>query len=308
MCIFFLIRFSLKIRASICPFTSNKVIYFNRPLPNNCVYSPKKVPHPQKRTNTPSHIYYDQSPRFSFIILFQQFCVPDYFSSLDLLRPLQLTKPTIYYRDNSKGEERERTKMDLSGHQGEIPIPMTTTYIPSHTHGHSLLHHTTSNNNNNNNNITPTPTPANANNNGPANLATEDHHSPRRDAMPTATPLSVPKKNTITVKYKECLKNHAASIGGNATDGCGEFMPSGPDGTIEALKCSACGCHRNFHRKEVEGDPYASCHCKGPPYIYSPAGRSSISVRPALPALTHHPHHQMVCQKLCSCILPDQKS
>ncbi|XP_078155982.1 zinc-finger homeodomain protein 2-like isoform X2 [Carex rostrata] len=182
--------------------------------------------------------------------------------------------------------------MDLSGHQGEIPIPMTTTYIPSahtsHTHGHSLLHHTTSNNNN------ITPTPANANNNGPANLATEDHHSPRRDAMPAATPLSIPKKNTVTVKYKECLKNHAASIGGNATDGCGEFMPSGPDGTIEALKCSACGCHRNFHRKEVEGDPYASCHCKGPPYIYSPAGRSSISVRPALPALTHHPHHQMV--------------
>ncbi|KAJ3703517.1 hypothetical protein LUZ61_007222 [Rhynchospora tenuis] len=208
---------------------------------------------------------------------------------------LQLSEPTKYYRENYIGEERERTKMDLSGHQGEIPIPMTTTYIPSahagHTHSHSILHHTTSNNNSGS--ITP-PT-ATANNNGPSNMATEDHNSPRRDVTPAAAPLSISKKHTnmITVKYKECLKNHAAHMGGNATDGCGEFMPSGPEGTIEALKCSACGCHRNFHRKEAEGDPYA-CHCKGAPYIYSPAGRSSISVRPALPALTHHPHHQMV--------------
>ena len=26
--------------------------------------------------------------------------------------------------------------------------------------------------------------------------------------------------------YRECLKNHAASLGGHALDGCGEFMPS----------------------------------------------------------------------------------
>ncbi|URE43767.1 ZF-HD protein dimerization region containing protein [Musa troglodytarum] len=30
-------------------------------------------------------------------------------------------------------------------------------------------------------------------------------------------------------------------------------MPSGEEGTLEALKCSACNCHRNFHRKEAEG-------------------------------------------------------
>nr|GMD40764.1 zinc-finger homeodomain protein 4-like [Ipomoea batatas] len=57
------------------------------------------------------------------------------------------------------------------------------------------------------------------------------------------------------VRYRECLKNHAASMGGNATDGCGEFMPSGEEGSLEALTCSACNCHRNFHRKEVEGEP-----------------------------------------------------
>nr|GME18690.1 Zinc-finger homeodomain protein 2 [Ipomoea batatas] len=51
------------------------------------------------------------------------------------------------------------------------------------------------------------------------------------------------------VKYMECLKNHAAAMGGTATDGCGEFMPAGEDGSLEALKCSACQCHRNFHRK-----------------------------------------------------------
>jgi ZF-HD homeobox protein with Cys/His-rich dimerization domain len=156
-----------------------------------------------------------------------------------------------------------------------------------------MLHNTASNNSNK---VTSTPT-INTNNNGPSHPATEDHDSPRRDATPAAAPLSISKKHMVMVKYKECLKNHAASIGGNATDGCGEFMPSGPDGSIEALKCSACGCHRNFHRKEVEGEPYASCHCKGTSYIYSPAGRSSISVRPVLPALTHHPHHQMVMSK-----------
>lgn len=65
------------------------------------------------------------------------------------------------------------------------------------------------------------------------------------------------------VKYRECLKNHAASLGGHANDGCGEFMPSGEEGTIEALKCAACSCHRNFHRKEVEGEVYAgNCECR----------------------------------------------
>jgi len=58
----------------------------------------------------------------------------------------------------------------------------------------------------------------------------------------------------MIIRYKECLKNHAASIGGNATDGCGEFMAAGEEGTLEALKCSACNCHRNFHRKETESD------------------------------------------------------
>ncbi|TKY61103.1 Zinc-finger homeodomain protein 2 [Spatholobus suberectus] len=44
--------------------------------------------------------------------------------------------------------------------------------------------------------------------------------------------------------YRECLRNHAASLGSYATDGCGEFTVAGG-----GLQCAACGCHRNFHRK-----------------------------------------------------------
>jgi ZF-HD class homeobox domain-containing protein len=46
-------------------------------------------------------------------------------------------------------------------------------------------------------------------------------------------------------KYKECMRNHAAAMGGQAFDGCGEFMADSPD----SLKCAACGCHRSFHRR-----------------------------------------------------------
>ncbi|XP_073294375.1 mini zinc finger protein 2-like [Primulina huaijiensis] len=52
------------------------------------------------------------------------------------------------------------------------------------------------------------------------------------------------------VRYAECQKNHAANIGGYAVDGCREFMAGGQEGTVAALGCAACGCHRSFHRRE----------------------------------------------------------
>lgn len=61
-----------------------------------------------------------------------------------------------------------------------------------------------------------------------------------------------PSPLQMVVSYKECLKNHAATLGGLALDGCGEFMPS-PTATPSdptSLKCAACGCHRNFHRRD----------------------------------------------------------
>ncbi|OWM73955.1 zinc-finger homeodomain protein 10-like [Punica granatum] len=79
----------------------------------------------------------------------------------------------------------------------------------------------------------------------------------------------------VVVTYRECLKNHAASLGGHALDGCGEFMPS-PSATFSdptSLKCAACGCHRNFHRRDPDD-----------------------SSPPPLPSATHaieyHPHHR----------------
>nr|ABY61029.1 zinc finger-homeodomain protein 1 [Asparagus officinalis] len=135
--------------------------------------------------------------------------------------------------------------MDLSSHEGDIPIPISSsTYIGAQSHGHSFLSSSNGPPPHHHHHHHPPPPPP-----------TEDHH---HQAI-------VPKKPAAVVKYRECLKNHAASIGGNATDGCGEFMPSGEEGTLEALKCSACGCHRNFHRKETEGDPFGgnpSCDCR----------------------------------------------
>ena len=60
------------------------------------------------------------------------------------------------------------------------------------------------------------------------------------------------RKDSKVVHYKECQRNHAAGIGGYAVDGCREFMASSPEGTPGALLCAACGCHRSFHKREVE--------------------------------------------------------
>lgn len=90
-------------------------------------------------------------------------------------------------------------------------------------------------------------------------------HHPKTPTPPPPPPVVV---------YKECLKNHAASLGGHALDGCGEFMPS-PTSTAAAinnnnpilLKCAACGCHRNFHRREPDIDEYYPL----PQYLQLPA-------------------------------------
>lgn len=47
--------------------------------------------------------------------------------------------------------------------------------------------------------------------------------------------------------YRECMKNHAARLGTYACDGCCEYSPDTLHPNV--LFCTACGCHRNFHRK-----------------------------------------------------------
>ncbi|CAL1392129.1 unnamed protein product [Linum trigynum] len=88
-----------------------------------------------------------------------------------------------------------------------------------------------------------------------------------------------PPSPPAAVAYKECLKNHAASLGGHALDGCGEFMPS-PNTTHTdptSLKCAACGCHRNFHRREPEDNPNT---------------HNPLALPPPLAAIEYHPHHR----------------
>ncbi|KAF2309986.1 hypothetical protein GH714_006077 [Hevea brasiliensis] len=61
-------------------------------------------------------------------------------------------------------------------------------------------------------------------------------------------------------------------------------MPGGEEGTLEALKCAACECHRNFHRKEVDGETQ-----------FSPSSRRSplvLQLPPPLPSPTVL-HHQI---------------
>lgn len=116
----------------------------------------------------------------------------------------------------------------------------------------------------------------------------------------------VTTSTTTSYRYRECLKNHAVSIGGHAVDGCGEFMAAGEEGTLESLKCAACSCHRNFHRKETEGEgfhqphptshhpphhhPHHAHHQFSPPYPFrSPHPSGYLHVTP--PSHHHHQRH-----------------
>ncbi|XVF36094.1 hypothetical protein REPUB_Repub19eG0028800 [Reevesia pubescens] len=94
-------------------------------------------------------------------------------------------------------------------------------------------------------------------------------------------------KPSSVIRYRECLKNHAANIGGNVYDGCGEFMPSGEEGTLEALKCAACDCHRNFHRKEVDGETQFGANSSRRSLMLNP-----LQLPPPLPSPTMLHHHQ----------------
>ncbi|KAM0946472.1 putative transcription factor ZF-HD family [Dioscorea sansibarensis] len=171
------------------------------------------------------------------------------------------------YRRKKRRKERKERRMDLSGHEGvEMAIPISSTYTVQQqqqqqralSQGHT---------------------------NGPHPPPEEQHqHNQKKPS------------SSSWVKYKECLKNHAASIGGNATDGCGEFMPSGEEGTIESFKCSACNCHRNFHRKETDAAETYSIvpRSAGGAHMVMPLGsfHTSESDEMERQQQHHHHHHQ----------------
>lgn len=184
--------------------------------------------------------------------------------------------------------------MELSSQEGEIPIPInsTTTYGHGNGHGHGLMiHHEPPQH------IISSTAPSN----GTGSMQHEDHVDVDGGGGYNSKKM---------VRYRECLKNHAAAMGGNATDGCGEFMPSGEEGSIEALNCSACHCHRNFHRKEIQGEP-SSCDYQypfsrtrrlilGPPHTHthknllSPEALGYPTPGNILPSRSVPPHHMIV--------------
>ncbi|CAL0327349.1 unnamed protein product [Lupinus luteus] len=72
-----------------------------------------------------------------------------------------------------------------------------------------------------------------------------------QNAIITAPPSQNDGPSMGTIKYRECQKNHARVIGSYVVDGCGEFLGSREEGTLEANICAVCNCHRNFHRQEI---------------------------------------------------------
>ncbi|CAN6353177.1 unnamed protein product [Urochloa humidicola] len=162
--------------------------------------------------------------------------------------------------------------MDLSGAQGELPVPMAmhgggggggSPYLGLHHGHHEQLSHG-----------------ANGRHMSPPEVVAVPEEAKNRQLA--VVPVSAGTGGGGGVRYRECLKNHAAAIGGSATDGCGEFMPAGEEGSLDALRCSACGCHRNFHRKEPPGgDPRHGHHHH---HQYPP-------LSPLAAAHAHHHHH-----------------
>ncbi|KAI3770802.1 hypothetical protein L6452_01946 [Arctium lappa] len=180
--------------------------------------------------------------------------------------------------------------MELQG--GEMALPINSTYGGGHGH---MIHHESAPHNH----IVPSPAAAAPQQqhqqmpitNGPTIIVRPPSSSSVEETVVAYSNIN--NNRMVVVRYRECLKNHAASIGGSATDGCGEFMPSGEEGTLEALTCSACNCHRNFHRKEIEGEAHHHHHQlsydynnyhSAPPHLNRSIGRKVI-------LQGHHHHH-----------------
>ncbi|KAG4110891.1 hypothetical protein ERO13_D13G074800v2 [Gossypium hirsutum] len=130
----------------------------------------------------------------------------------------------------------------------------------------------------------------------PQSESSSETHNPNEATTKSLTLLkSCTIHHHMVVSYKECLKNHVASLGGHALDGCGEFMPSPTSTPTDpvSLKCAACGCHRNFHRRDSYDAPPAFIHRLPPPPTHhssspSPTHTPGLSPSPS-PSPTHTP-------------------
>ncbi|XP_027361816.1 zinc-finger homeodomain protein 10-like [Abrus precatorius] len=163
---------------------------------------------------------------------------------------------------------------------------------------------------------TQTPPQAQPTNNKDSKSSSFTNGSLKRHHLHPTTVPPPPQPPSTVVSYKECLKNHAASLGGHALDGCGEFMPSSSSSNPaepRSLTCAACGCHRNFHRRDTQeySNPNFISFYHSPPPPSQPHHGPSSSPSPGLsadqspspisspspPPLSHHfppsfHHHQ----------------
>ncbi|KAK4570848.1 hypothetical protein RGQ29_029631 [Quercus rubra] len=170
----------------------------------------------------------------------------------------------------------------------DLTVVPYNNHTPKSENGNDDVKKNSNNNNHHNNN--------NNNNNNNNDVA---------DREPVVmNPSSKTVNNTvITVEYKECMRNHAASLGGHANDGCGEFMPLGTTNNNNnvvkdqqhenSLTCAACGCHRNFHRREVFGGElphHHPVHLHSPPPMFALYNGGPAAVPRGHPH--HHHHHQ----------------
>ncbi|KAK1287181.1 ZF-HD homeobox protein [Acorus calamus] len=130
--------------------------------------------------------------------------------------------------------------MDLPNHESGLPIPISTTFGGGN-HPH-IIH-----------GPPPPPPPP-----PPPTLLDIDPYN-------TTT-----NNNKVTVKYRECLKNHAAAMGGNATDGCGEFMPSGEEGTMDALSALPAPATGTSTEKTLKALLLLTHHTSSSPPLSSP--------------------------------------
>lgn len=133
----------------------------------------------------------------------------------------------------------------------------------------------------------PNPSPAAVYTTPQATTSTPIASGSNHSFKPAPEPVTASK----AVRYRECLKNHAASTGGHVLDGCGEFMPCGEEDSPEGLKCAACECHRNFHRKEIEGETQL-VHVPNNYHVLNHHNNNNRSRRNASSAPPVHHHHQ----------------